>query len=346
MVLEVGDVLAITGWFVITGGTNTRQVRTIAEEIEEKVAEAGGPKPLRVEGLDAGQWVLLDYGDFIVHVFLDEAREFYDLERLWRDVPSLDWRRRAVAASAGACSIGSGRRHEPGSAAPVPDETAEIPPAGVRCGRHWARSPSMGRNRRARRRGGLRRRECDVAGLGEVPHPRRGRGLILFRVVVGVQERRLLPEGPADLLARTRRRSTRAPSTRPLHPSGTSCTIPGPSRWIRPARPPGDGTSPTTSARRRARRWSRQDSYWPTKSSEGPVGDRSLARAARCGAKENRTPDLFHAMEALYQLSYSPVGIVHTTGRQRLRKITADRTPGRNATQGVRHRTRTMTGHG
>lgn len=92
VVLEVGEVLAITGWFVVTGGTNTRQVRTIAEEVEERVAEAGGPKPLRVEGLDASQWVLLDYGDFIVHVFLDEAREFYDLERLWRDVPSLDWR--------------------------------------------------------------------------------------------------------------------------------------------------------------------------------------------------------------------------------------------------------------
>lgn len=92
VVLEVGEVLAITGWFVITGGTNTRQVRTLAEEVEERVAEAGGPKPLRVEGLDAAQWVLLDYGDFIVHVFLDEAREFYDLERLWRDVPTLDWR--------------------------------------------------------------------------------------------------------------------------------------------------------------------------------------------------------------------------------------------------------------
>lgn len=91
VVLDVGEVLAITGWFVITGGTNTRQVRSIAEEIEDKVAEAGGPRPLRVEGLDSSQWVLLDYGDFIVHVFLDEARDFYDLERLWRDVPRLDW---------------------------------------------------------------------------------------------------------------------------------------------------------------------------------------------------------------------------------------------------------------
>jgi ribosome-associated protein len=91
VVLEVGEVLAITGWFVITGGTNTRQVRAVAEEIEQEVADAGGPRPLRVEGLDSSQWVLLDYGDFIVHVFLDEAREFYDLERLWRDVPTLDW---------------------------------------------------------------------------------------------------------------------------------------------------------------------------------------------------------------------------------------------------------------
>jgi len=92
VVLEVGDVLAITGWFVITGGRNTRQVRAMAEEVEEQVVLAGGPKPLRVEGLDSAQWVLLDYGDVIVHVFLDEAREFYDLERLWRDVPSVDWR--------------------------------------------------------------------------------------------------------------------------------------------------------------------------------------------------------------------------------------------------------------
>jgi ribosome-associated protein len=92
VVLDVGDVLAITGWFVITGGRNTRLVRSLAEEIEEQVVAAGGPKPLRVEGMDVAQWVLLDYGDLIVHVFLDEAREFYDLERLWRDVPSIDWR--------------------------------------------------------------------------------------------------------------------------------------------------------------------------------------------------------------------------------------------------------------
>lgn len=91
IVLDVGDILAITDAFVITHGANTRQVRSIAEEVEEQVAAAGGPKPLRVEGLDDARWVLLDYGDFVVHIFLDEVRRFYDLERLWADAPRLAW---------------------------------------------------------------------------------------------------------------------------------------------------------------------------------------------------------------------------------------------------------------
>lgn len=100
VVLEVGEILAITDAFVITHGANARQVRTIAEEVEDKVAGAGGPKPLRVEGLDDARWVLLDYGDFVVHVFLDEVRRFYDLERLWADAPRVAWEEDA-AASAG-----------------------------------------------------------------------------------------------------------------------------------------------------------------------------------------------------------------------------------------------------
>jgi ribosome-associated protein len=91
VVLAVGDVLAITDHFVITSGANTRQVRTIAEEIEKQITEAGGPKPLRMEGLDDLRWVLLDYGDFVVHVFLDDARHYYELERLWADVPRVEW---------------------------------------------------------------------------------------------------------------------------------------------------------------------------------------------------------------------------------------------------------------
>lgn len=91
VVLAVGEVLAITEHFVITHGTNPRQVRTIADEVEKRVAEAGGPKPIRIEGLDDLSWVLMDYGDFVVHVFSEEARHFYELERLWADVPKVDW---------------------------------------------------------------------------------------------------------------------------------------------------------------------------------------------------------------------------------------------------------------
>ena len=100
VILEVGEVLAITDAFVVTSGTNPRQVRTIAEEVEAKVAEAAGRKPLRVEGLDDARWVLLDYGDFVVHVFLDEVRRFYDLERLWADAPRLAWEAEAAPRSA------------------------------------------------------------------------------------------------------------------------------------------------------------------------------------------------------------------------------------------------------
>ncbi len=99
VILEVGAVLAITDAFVITSGTNPRQVRTIAEEVELRVAEECGPKPLRVEGLDDARWVLLDYGDFVVHVFLDEVRRYYDLERLWSDTPRVEWDEEAAAAS-------------------------------------------------------------------------------------------------------------------------------------------------------------------------------------------------------------------------------------------------------
>jgi ribosome-associated protein len=92
LVIDVGDVLAITEQFVITSAGNTRQVATIAQEIELQVSAEGGPKPLRVEGLDDLQWVLLDYGGFVVHVFLEETRSYYELERLWSDVPRLEWR--------------------------------------------------------------------------------------------------------------------------------------------------------------------------------------------------------------------------------------------------------------
>lgn len=91
LVLAVGSVLAVTDFFVITHGTNPRQVRTLAEEVERRITHAGGPKPIRIEGLDDLTWVLLDYGDFVVHVFHEDARRYYELERLWSDVPKVDW---------------------------------------------------------------------------------------------------------------------------------------------------------------------------------------------------------------------------------------------------------------
>jgi ribosome-associated protein len=75
---------------VITSGSNLRQVRTIAEEIELRVKEQGGGSPRYVEGLNDARWVLLDYGQFVVHVFLEEARQYYDLERLWADAPRVE----------------------------------------------------------------------------------------------------------------------------------------------------------------------------------------------------------------------------------------------------------------
>ncbi|HVM51848.1 MAG TPA: ribosome silencing factor [Acidimicrobiales bacterium] len=91
VILSVGEVLAIVDSFVITSADNTRQVATIAEEIEKRIKAEGGGGPFRVEGLDDKRWVLLDYGDVVVHVFLREVREFYDLERLWSDVPRQVW---------------------------------------------------------------------------------------------------------------------------------------------------------------------------------------------------------------------------------------------------------------
>lgn len=96
VVLEVGEVMALCEWFVIASSANDRQVKTVVDEVEEQVATAGGPRPRRIEGLGERQWVLMDYGDVVVHVFQQETREFYDLERLWGDVPRLDWRHPAA----------------------------------------------------------------------------------------------------------------------------------------------------------------------------------------------------------------------------------------------------------
>ena len=84
--------MGIVDAFVITHASNPRLVRAIVDEVKEQLLEHAGVKPRSVEGLDDMSWVLLDYGDLIVHVFLAETREFYGLERLWTDAPRIVWK--------------------------------------------------------------------------------------------------------------------------------------------------------------------------------------------------------------------------------------------------------------
>ena len=85
---DVSDQLAITDAFVIASGSNDRQVKAIVDEVEDKLREVGA-KPIRREGERDGRWVLIDYGEIVVHVQHQEEREFYSLERLWRDCPTI-----------------------------------------------------------------------------------------------------------------------------------------------------------------------------------------------------------------------------------------------------------------
>jgi len=91
LVLEVGTIMGIVEHFVVTSAPNTRQVRTIVDEVEKQMREQALAKPRSVEGLTDASWVLVDYGDVVVHVFLHDTREFYGLERLWADAPRVAW---------------------------------------------------------------------------------------------------------------------------------------------------------------------------------------------------------------------------------------------------------------
>jgi ribosome-associated protein len=87
VILDVSGLLVITDYFLVCNGTNERQVRTVAEEVERRLTESHRVKPARREGERESHWVVLDYVDFVVHVFLRDEREYYDLERLWSDAP-------------------------------------------------------------------------------------------------------------------------------------------------------------------------------------------------------------------------------------------------------------------
>jgi ribosome-associated protein len=88
-VLQVGDLTSIADYFILSSATNERQAVAISDNIVEKLKGELGVKPLLVEGTSPGRWVLLDYGDFVVHIFTEDVRRFYGLERLWGDAPNV-----------------------------------------------------------------------------------------------------------------------------------------------------------------------------------------------------------------------------------------------------------------
>ena len=96
--LDVHELIVITDYFVICTASSNRQVKTVIEAIEDSIRELG-EKPIRREGEDEAGWWLLDYIDVVVHVFGEEERDYYDLERLWRDAPRLDWQEPDAASS-------------------------------------------------------------------------------------------------------------------------------------------------------------------------------------------------------------------------------------------------------
>lgn len=83
-VLDLREITSFADFFVVCSGANSRQIQAIADEVETQLKEIG-EYPISVEGYQNAEWVLLDYGDYLVHIFTEKARQYYDLERLWRD---------------------------------------------------------------------------------------------------------------------------------------------------------------------------------------------------------------------------------------------------------------------
>ena len=91
IVIPVGPVVGITEYFIVTSASNARLVRAITDSVLNNVREAVGKGPLRSEGTREQQWVLIDYGDVVVHIFIDEMRRFYEIERLYKDIVPTPW---------------------------------------------------------------------------------------------------------------------------------------------------------------------------------------------------------------------------------------------------------------
>ena len=97
VLLDVAELFALSDIFLIATGTSRPHVQALAEGVEEKLKDVYAIKPTRVEGLAEAEWVLMDYGDIIVHVFQGGPREFYSLERLWGDSERIKWKEPVVS---------------------------------------------------------------------------------------------------------------------------------------------------------------------------------------------------------------------------------------------------------
>lgn len=115
LVLDLRSLASFTDYFLITSGSNARQVQAIADAVVDQLKKHGR-RAARVEGYNSAEWVLVDYGDFIVHVFDDKARRFYDLERLWREATPVK-----LPSDGDVAAV----RSEPESNAPNSDENEE-----------------------------------------------------------------------------------------------------------------------------------------------------------------------------------------------------------------------------
>ena len=100
LVLAVGPIIYVCDYFVICSASNSQQLRAIVNNIEKTLAQHK-VKPVAREGLESSQWMLLDYGDIVIHVFEQEARDYYQLERLWADAEVVAWREEGEVVAAG-----------------------------------------------------------------------------------------------------------------------------------------------------------------------------------------------------------------------------------------------------
>lgn len=120
--IEVREMLVVTDFFVIATGATGIQVRAIADEIEDQLRLRGGIKPIGREGAEEGKWLLLDYGDLVIHVFQPEERAFYRLEKLWSDAPYL----KLPASVTGGVSVPAASDDEPEPARGVAPHDVEL----------------------------------------------------------------------------------------------------------------------------------------------------------------------------------------------------------------------------